>query len=81
MRPSDLIGRVIHLKRQRAAYAARMEKLHRESADKLAKDVAHLSHALESGQVELALSIAKRVRRTSTMLVKALAAERDDNEL
>lgn len=56
--------------------------LHRE-ADRVRTDTKHLIQVIEGGPLEsdrldLALSIAKRVRRTSTLLVKALAKERDD---
>jgi hypothetical protein len=55
-------------------------ELHR-LADKLDRDLDHLTHVLvvddtdEDEQLRLALSIAKRVRRDSTLLVRAIAAE------
>jgi hypothetical protein len=48
--------------------------LHR-IADKVDRDLTHLYQALEHDNLELALSIAKRVRRNSTLLTRALAAE------
>lgn len=45
-------------------------------ADKLATDARHLQTTVEKDP-QLALTIAKRVRRTSTMLVQQLAALRD----
>lgn len=58
-----------------------MDQLHR-SADKLADDSRHLTHIflgeeLDPDEVELALSVAKRVRRESTLLVRLLASLRD----
>jgi hypothetical protein len=55
---------------------------HRET-DRLLSDAKHLQNLLsqcelEGDRLELALSVAKRVRRTSTVLVKRLARERDD---
>jgi hypothetical protein len=57
-----------------------MEDLHR-LADKVDRDLDHLTRVLlsddtdEDDQLRLALSIAKRVRRDSTLLVRAIAAE------
>jgi hypothetical protein len=60
-----------------------MKQLHR-SADKLSTDTTHLSHLIDPlgddpspEQIELALSVAKRVRRESTILVRLLASLRD----
>jgi len=53
-----------------------MDELHR-FADKLDRDLTHLELAIEHDSLELALSIAKRVRRTSTLLTRAIAAEID----
>lgn len=58
-----------------------MDELHR-SADKLFTEVDHLDRILEGDEldqdrIELALSVAKRVRRDSTLLVRLLAALRD----
>lgn len=57
-----------------------MDQLHR-SADKLFTEIDHLEAVLPeegTGQdVELALSVAKRVRRESTILVRLLASLRD----
>lgn len=52
-----------------------MDELHR-TADKLATDAKHLASALDE-DTQLALTVAKRVRRTSTLLVQQLAALRD----
>jgi hypothetical protein len=59
-----------------------MEQPHRET-DRLTTDSAHLAQLvnggpLEGNRLELALSVAKRVRRTSNILIKALARERDE---
>jgi hypothetical protein len=60
-----------------------MEELHRV-ADKLFTEVDHLERILEgedlpdSERTELALSVAKRVRRDSTLLVRHLASLRDN---
>lgn len=54
-----------------------MEKLHHETVNKLDTDLRHLRSAMDCGEVELALSIAKRVRRESTLLVRQLASLRD----
>lgn len=56
-----------------------MPELHRSLADKLDRDLTHLHLALDHGKLELALSIIKRVRRTSTLLTRAIAAELDAN--
>lgn len=57
-----------------------MTELHRQ-ADKLRTDLHHLEDLLESCEseeaVELALSVAKRVRRNSNLLVRQLAELRD----
>lgn len=60
-----------------------MQELHRE-ADKLFTEVDHLEHTLDvpdegytEDRIALALSIAKRVRRESNLLVRALARIRD----
>lgn len=45
-------------------------------ADKLLNEVHHLENSLEDP--DLALSQAKRVRRASTVLVRAIAQHRDD---
>ena len=54
---------------------------HRE-ADRLLADAKHLlsltSEPLTGDRLELSLSVAKRVRRTSSILVKRLARERDE---
>jgi hypothetical protein len=55
-----------------------MDELHR-CADKLDRDLTHLYLALEHGKLDLALSIAKRVRRNATLLTRAIAAENDAN--
>lgn len=39
--------------------------------------VDHLKHLVETGSLEMALVMAKRVRRESTLLVRAIAAEID----
>lgn len=44
-------------------------------ADKLFVEVDHLERVLD--EPELALSVAKKVRRTSTLLVRAIARTRD----
>lgn len=54
---------------------------HRE-ADRVRTDANHLMQVMSEGELQderldLAISIAKRVRRTSTLLVKSLAKERD----
>lgn len=56
-----------------------MDELHRV-ADKFFEEVEHLDRLLDSDEphIELALSVAKRVRRESTLLVQALAKERDE---
>lgn len=55
-----------------------MDEVHR-AADNLFVEVDHLDRILDSDEphIDLALAVAKRVRRQSTLLVKALAAERD----
>lgn len=58
-----------------------MDQLHR-SADKLFTDIDHLDRLLDpeeldAERVDLALSVAKRVRRESTLLVRLLASLRD----
>jgi hypothetical protein len=45
------------------------------TADKLFTEVDHLERVLDD--VDLALSVAKRVRRDSTLLVRAIARHRD----
>lgn len=52
-------------------------------AERLEHDAKHLSHILSNGgldkdQIEVALSIAKRIRRDSTAFIRELAAARDD---
>lgn len=59
-----------------------MEQVHRHT-DNLLTDVDHLDRILDSdetqlAQLELALAVAKRVRRASTLLIRALASERDN---
>lgn len=55
-----------------------MDELHR-NADKLTTEVQHLNNILDSDEpnVDLALSVAKRVRRDSNLVVRALARLRD----
>lgn len=58
-----------------------MEDLHR-AADKVFTEVDHLERALDcddldAQRVALALAAAKRVRRDATLLVRQLAAHRD----
>lgn len=55
-----------------------MDELHRD-ADKLTTEVRHLNNILDSDEpnVDLALSVAKRVRRDSNLVVRALARLRD----
>lgn len=57
-----------------------MDELHRQ-ADKLRTDLHHLDDLLNlcesEDAVELALSVAKRVRRNSNLLVRQLAELRD----
>jgi hypothetical protein len=70
------------LRRHESDYARTMQ-LH-EILDKLDREVEILFTMDDSGRtddVHLGLMVdqAKRVRRTSTMLVKALASERDNN--
>ena len=54
---------------------------HRSEADRMQTDVQHLrkllSGDLEGDRLELALSVATRVRRTATILTRRLAKERD----
>jgi hypothetical protein len=47
------------------------------AADKLFREIKHLDRIIDGDDVDLALSIAKRVRRESTLLVRALARHRD----
>jgi hypothetical protein len=59
-----------------------MDELHR-AADKLFTEVDHLDRALDRDELDeqalaLALAAAKRVRRDATLLVRLLAAERDE---
>ena len=59
-----------------------MDKLHHRTVDKLDDAVTHLDNILRSddlteGEIQVAISIAKRVRRESTILVRHLAALRD----
>lgn len=58
-----------------------MDALH-GIADKLFEEVDHLEDVLEGtdepARVSLALSVAKRVRAESTLVIKALARERDN---
>lgn len=63
--------------RHRGTYAVGMDDLHR-LADKVAAEVEHTRRAMEAGDVRLALASAKRVRRDSTILVRHLAALRDN---
>lgn len=60
-----------------------MDELHR-TADKLFIEVDHLRHVLDgeldAARTELALSVAKSVRRKSTLLLRLIASYRD-NEL
>jgi hypothetical protein len=64
-------------------YPGEMDELHR-SADKLATDSQHLATLIEADdtpdddQINVALGVAKRVRRTSTLLVRQLAELRDN---
>lgn len=60
-----------------------MEQLHAQS-DKLLTEVDHLERLMDcdedqfdAARVDLALSVAKRVRRESTFLVRLLASQRD----
>jgi len=55
-----------------------MDELQRE-AHKLSEESRHLVMLLDSDapNIELGLSVAKRARRQSTLLVKGLAAARD----
>lgn len=59
-----------------------MDELHR-FAEKLTRDVRHMERVLDSADADeetrlaLSLSIAKRVRRDSTLLVRAIAAAID----
>lgn len=58
-----------------------MDALHRD-ADKLFTQVDHLDRVLDADEltparIELALAVAKRVRRESTSLVRLLAQLRD----
>ena len=60
-----------------------MEQLHHREMDKLATDADHLSRLLETDDLSddalsLALATAKRVRRTSTLLIRLLAELRDN---
>ena len=58
-----------------------MDKLH-GIADKLFEEVDHLEDVLDGSddpaRVPLALAVAKRVRAESTLVVRALARERDN---
>lgn len=58
-----------------------MHELH-ELIDKLRQDALHLSlleqQAISPESILIALSIAKRARRTSTLLTRQLAAIRDE---
>lgn len=59
-----------------------MDQLH-DSLDKLFTEVDHLERLTDADEVpadkvNLALSVAKRVRRESTMVVQALARIRDN---
>ena len=49
------------------------------AADKLTHEVHHLERIMDHDEpnIELALSVAKKVRRHSNVLVRALAIERD----
>jgi hypothetical protein len=49
------------------------------AADKLRTEMLHMEHLLDEDEVrvDLALAQAKRVRRESTMVVRALARHRD----
>ena len=53
-----------------------MDELHR-SADKIIADAKHLEAAIREDNIDLALSTAKRVRRESTIIVRAIARYRD----
>jgi hypothetical protein len=60
-----------------------MKQLHDDLVDKLARETAILVRMYRNdsdgtAHVVLLVDQAKRVRRTSTMLVKALATERDN---
>lgn len=60
-----------------------MDELY-EFLDKLLTEVDHLDRImagdeLDPAQVDLALSVAKRVRRSSTILLKGLANRRDND--
>lgn len=56
-----------------------------DAVDKLFTEVDHLDQIVpeerepDATETELALSVAKRVRAASTILVRALAARRDSN--
>ena len=57
-----------------------------DAIDKFFDEVEHLDRILidaepDPQRTELALSVAKRARSTSTILVRALAERRDQNEL
>jgi hypothetical protein len=59
-----------------------MDQLH-ATCDKLFTEVDHLDRIMESDdmapdRINLALSVAKRVRRDSTLLVRLLASLRDE---
>lgn len=58
-----------------------MDQLH-DTLDKLFTDVDHLDRLIDDDvdpeNVNLALSVAKRVRRGSTLLVRHLASHRDN---
>lgn len=58
-----------------------MDQLH-EALDKLFTEVDHLDRITDTedwslGRIELALSVAKRVRRNSNLVVRRLASLRD----
>lgn len=54
-----------------------------DAVDKLAEEMTHLERILDVDDhdedcITLALSVAKRVRTKSTLVIKALASERDN---
>lgn len=46
-------------------------------AHKVLTEARHTSNAVDNGQVDLALTMAKKVRRSSTLLLRQLAELRD----
>lgn len=51
--------------------------LHRY-ADKIDADAQHLEQAVHEDRTELALTIAKRIRRDATNMIRLLAQRRDE---